>query len=1154
MSIRIAGSRRVAVWLAVLGLMTALSSPAAAQTATGPYNAEIAAGGDAIAKAPGPGNVAGAKAWTLQAWIEPAQVPAGSIPIAGLGDAATGLSLTLKDGVPAVAANGAVVTGGAALTAGRWTHVAASNDGETLRLYVDGREVATSKAPASPGPAQAGLIIAQRAPGAPAFAGRIAGLSVTPSPTSADRIRQLAADRPRPELIAFEPNSPVWAVQVRQMYGQVSPQDPWTLPSSRTPPQAPVAKPAPTGPALAERGAGLWDIAGWRLAEGPKVAAGGAAISQAGFDAKGWHAATVPGTVLTTLVDRGVYPTPEYGLNNLVIPETLARQDYWYRTEFDTPAGAAGKRHVLTFKGVNYAGEMWLNGRRIGTTKGAFIRGRFDVTGLLSVTGRNALAVRVSPPPHPGLNHEESLTSGVGENGGMQMLDGPTFVASEGWDWIPTVRDRNTGLWQGVELAATGDVQLGDAHVVTTLPRPDNTSADVRIAIPVRNLSSAPVTAEVGAAFDDVRVSTSVTLAAGATTTVVLSPADFPQLSVRNPKLWWPNGYGAQDLHKLRLTVSAGGAACDSRDIRFGMRQITYEISLMDKAGNLRRVAIDLSKASAAGQRIVDGSHAGIRKVTNGYAASFAEGAETSPAVTPVAGDEGLSPYLIIRVNGVRIAARGGNIGMDDFMKRVGRERLEPYFRLHQDAHLNIVRNWVGQNTEEVFYDLADEYGMLILNDFWESTQNYNIEAQDVALFAANAEDVIRRFRNHPSIAVWFGRNEGVPQPLLNEALQDVVHREDGTRIYMGSSNTVNLQGSGPYNWRQPAEYFTEHAKGFSVELGTPSFPTLESWKRAIPASELWPISDTWAYHDWHQTGNGAIATYMDAMTAQLGKPTSLEDFERKAQLMQYVGYRAIFEGFNAGLWKTNSARLLWMTQPAWPSSAWQIFSSDYDTHGSFYGVKTASQPVHVQMNLPDFKVIAVNNLRTPLSGASVAATVQALDGRVLAEPKATVSAEPGQTTEAFTLPLGPLLAEHGLVLVSLELRDGSGAVLSRNDYWQGRDDAAYQALNTLPAAPLTLKAAARRDGAETITAVDVTNPARTSALAVKLTLFDAKGAQVLPAYFSDNYISLQPGETRRVEIRYPAATLKGPGSVAARGWNVKPATARVAAPSAGGR
>ena len=973
---------------------------------------------------------------------------------------------------------------------------------------------------------------------------RIFGATAFASLLASTAGAQTAPPAPLPPGYAKrDPVRSEWPVQLRQSLGQVAPQDPATLPRSRAPLSKPVAKPVPLGPALAQRAPGLWTVAGWRLAEAPSVRANGAAVSRVGYDAKSWYVATVPGTVLTTLVDRGVYPDPAFGLDNMAIPERLARQDYWYRTEIEAPAETVGKHLELNFKGVNYAAEIWLNGARLGTMKGAFIRGRFDVTGKLA-PGRNVIAVKVSPPPHPGLAHEESMTAGVGENGGMQMLDGPTFVATEGWDWIPSIRDRNTGLWQGVDLIATGPAALGDAQVVTTLPNADNSVANVEITVPVRNLTDQPTTAIVTARFDDVTVSKSVSLAPHASAVVTMAPAEFPVLAVRNPKLWWPNGYGAPALHDLTLTSTIGGAVSDTKTLRFGMRQVTYEISLMDKTDTLRRVGIDLSKARALHTQIVDGTHQGIRQTENGWAASLVPGAETSPAVTAIAGDAGLAPYLLIKVNGVRIAARGGNIGMDDFMKRTERARLLPFFRLHQDANLNIIRNWVGQNTEETFYDLADEHGLMILNDFWESTQDYNLEAQDVPLFTANAEDVVKRFRNHPSIVVWFGRNEGVPQPILNEALQRIVNRDDGTRLYMGSSNRVNLQNSGPYNWRPEASYFTEHAKGFSVELGTPSFPTLEAWTRALPKADLWPIGDTWAYHDWHMTGNGAVKTYMDALATRYGEGTSLPDFERKAQMMEYDSYRAIFEGFNAGLWTTNSARMLWMTQPAWPSSAWQIFSSDYDTHAAFYGTKKASEPVHVQMNLPDHKVVLVNN-GPALAGAVVHAKVTSLDNRVLAEQRATLSAGAGLVADAFTLDLAPLLAK-GMVLVSLDVTDAAGKIVSENLYWQGADDAAYRSMTTMAKARVAATALSRRDGDEIVTTLNLSNTGSVAALATKLTVMNGAGAQVLPAYFTDNYVSLLPGTHRRVEIRYPASAAKGRTTIALRGWNVTPTTVKV--------
>ncbi|UAK26671.1 beta galactosidase jelly roll domain-containing protein [Sphingomonas nostoxanthinifaciens] len=1122
------------MWIGAAALALAAGA-AQAQTAVGPYNVALIAGGVGMAKpvAGGAGST-----WTLRLWVAADRPAAGLVRIAGLGDGTAGRYIGLRDGVP-VLIDGAVVTAGSRRMASGWHALALTSDGTMLRLYVDGAQAAQAKA--APAGTETMLQIGPRAAGQPGFAGRIAGLTLDRVAATPAALKTDAGRAPDASLIQFADASPHWPLQVKQMQGQVAPQDPATLPHSATPPAAPVAQPLPQAPVVEALGDARWALNGWRLAAAPTVSGDGATLSRPGTDTSHWYAATVPGTVLTTLVDRGVYPDPAYGLNNLAIPESLAHQDYWYRTEFTLPPEAAGRHLELLLQGVNYRATVWVNGQQAGKVVGAFARGSFDVGALLRA-GTNAIAIRVSPPPHVGLAHEESLTSGVGENGGEMMLDGPTFAATEGWDWIPTIRDRNTGLWQGVELRATDAVTIGDAQVVTTLPKPDNSLADVEIDVPLHNAAAHPVSLTLTAAFDDVKVTRTVTLAAGASQTVRLSPDTDPALRVHNPKLWWPNGYGAPALHDLHLSAAVDGRVSDSKAIRFGMRQVTYELSLLDHDGALERVAVDLPKARQLGTPIVDVRHEAIRQVPGGWAYSFMPGAETSPAVTPIKGDAGLSPFLVLRVNGVRIAARGGSIGMDDFMKRVGRARLEPDFALHRDAHVNIIRNWIGQDTEENFFALADEYGMMVLNDFWESTQDYNIEAQDVPLFLANAREVVKRFRNHPSIIVWFGRNEGVPQPIVNEGLADLIEHEDGTRLYMSSSNRISLHDSGPYNWRSPEKYFTEYSNGFAVEVGTPSFPTLEAWQRVIPPSEQWPISDTWAHHDWHQTGNGAVASFTDAMAREFGPATSLPDFERKAQLLEYESYRAIFEGMNAGLWTTNSGRMLWMTQPAWPSSAWQIFSSDYDTHGAFYGVKKASEQVHVQMNLPDHKVILVNNGQTPLARVTVTARVEGLDGRVLAEKSAALSPAAGAVAPAFTLDLEPLMA-NGPVLVRLTATDASHAMLSDNFYWQARDPEALRALTAMPQVMLTGQAALAADGADSVVTVDLANPGKTAAITTKLGLFDAAGKQVLPAFFSDNYVSLLPGERRRVTIR-AAMTLAGAAPVVrVRGFNVAPTT-----------
>jgi hypothetical protein len=1119
----------------------------------GPFNGVFLAGGNGLKKAMVKDDsvLRADSPWSMYAWVRTEEAIAAPVLIAGMGDPEEEYSRYLAvDGSRVMLWMGKdnSLPGAVTLGAGKWHLLAATFDGESFHLYSDGAEVAHGKADL--GSVSGTLQMAP--PVYPAaewrhFGGKIAGFTVRRAVMSAGDARQMFAAPPNFEVIAFEEGSKPWWVQERGQAGYRAPQDPETMPRSKASPSKPVVVPVKEArEALEAAGENSWTIAGgWRMRPAPEVNEDGAAISQDGFKSKDWYVATVPGTVLTTLVDRGVYPDPDYGLNNLAIPESLNKQDYWYRVEFKGPKLGSGRRLTLTFEGINYHAAVWMNGRSLGTITGAFIRGVFDVTDMVKA-GTNVLAVRVSPPPHPGIPHEQSIKGGPGENGGLMCLDGPTFVATEGWDWVPGIRDRDTGIWQPVTLTATSVVKIGDPQVVTTLPLPDTSRADVEITVPLENLSTAPVKGTVSASFEGVSVSKEVTVVPGKSS-VTLAPSEFKQLTMEHPRLWWPNGYGKQELYTAKVSFAAGGTESDAKQVRFGIREITYELSLLDSAGHLRRVEYSPTEARARKERPVDVSHQGMREIPaadpfpsfyppewkegwKSWVATLGSGGEKAASVKTVEDDKA-APYLVIKVNGVRIACRGGNWGMDDARKRVSRAKLEPYFRLHHDANVNIIRNWVGQSTEEVFYDLADEYGLLVWNDFWDSTQNYNIEAQDPALFLENARDTIARFRNHPSIAMWCGRNEGVPQPIINEGLTELVRTLDGTRYYSPSSNQVNLQNSGPYKYMDPKLYYTTLNHGFSVETGTPSFSTLESFEAWVPKEDWWPVSDDWAYHDWHQAGNGDMAPFIAEMQAEFGAPTSLEDFERKAQMLDYVDHRAIFEGMNAHLWAPNSGRMLWMTQPAWPSNVWQILSADYDTQASFYGVKKACEPMHVQLDLSNYAVQVVNTTTAAQSGLVVRADVYSLENKSLQhrDEKKDVAAD--AEAEAFVLDLAPLMGD-GVVLVKLELRDSGGAVVAENLYWLGTTSAAYRKLGRMGAATVT--ASARAEKGRVV--VSLKNAGAVAAIETKLTLLKSDGTRVLPAYYSDNYVSLLPGEAREIAIEYPGG---GAAQVGVRGWNV---------------
>ncbi|HEY1263332.1 MAG TPA: discoidin domain-containing protein, partial [Terriglobales bacterium] len=217
---------------------------------------------------------------------------------------------------------------------------------------------------------------------------------------------------------------------------------------------------------------GRLELAGgaWRLQRDSQVTGDGAAISQPNFDDGAWLPATVPGTVLSSYVDDGALPDPNFGDNQLTISDSFFYADFWYRDEITLPRLPLGKRMWLNFDGVNWKADVFFNGERLGEINGGFTRGQFEITNLLRV-GKNALSVRVHQNASPGAVKEKTLAK-TDKNGGILGADNPTYHASIGWDWIPTIRGRNAGIWGGVYLTRSGPVTIEKPFASTTLPLP----------------------------------------------------------------------------------------------------------------------------------------------------------------------------------------------------------------------------------------------------------------------------------------------------------------------------------------------------------------------------------------------------------------------------------------------------------------------------------------------------------------------------------------------------------------------------------------------------------------------------------------------------------------------------------------------------------
>ncbi len=323
----------------------------------GPYNAAIAAGGDGVhRKMVEKDTVLRAESpWTMYGWVWVDAAVTGPQLVAGYGDVGSEYSryIGLEPGKLLMWAGPEnSFSAPAMIPPSQWQFVAATFDGQSVfRLYSDGAQVGQ-------GVLALGRVapivriappVPTAVPGMPSFqgqhfGGKVAGFTIVREALSADKIKQFAGNPPNFALVEFEEGAKPWPVQTRGQAGYRAPQDPATYPKSRAPYPAGggEAGAARTGDCQAD-GENQWQLTGgWMMAASPTVKASTDEMVKPGFATKDWMVATVPGTALTTMIDRGIYPDPDYGLNNLAIPESLAQQDYWYRVEFKAPAATRG--------------------------------------------------------------------------------------------------------------------------------------------------------------------------------------------------------------------------------------------------------------------------------------------------------------------------------------------------------------------------------------------------------------------------------------------------------------------------------------------------------------------------------------------------------------------------------------------------------------------------------------------------------------------------------------------------------------------------------------------------------------------------------------------------------------------------------------------
>ena len=826
-------------------------------------------------------------------------------------------------------------------------------------------------------------------------------------------------------------------------------------------PQA-AAAPAPT--------ASRMDLAGggWKIQRDSLVKADGSALSRPGFADSSWMVATVPGTALVSYLNDGAIPDPNFGANQDMISDSFFQADFWYRNEFTVPAAFSGKSVWLNFDGVNWKAEVYLNGEKLGRIEGAFIRGRYDVTSKLRAGQKNALAVRIVQNATPGSIKERTYQS-TDKNGGALGADNPTFHSSVGWDWIPTIRGRDDGLWNKVFLTATGPVTIEDPFVHATLPLPDTSRADVSIEVTLRNHSAAPVSGILHGRFGEQAFDLPVTIEAGKDKAVKRN------VIVLSPKLWWPAGYGQPNLYDVNLQFDIDTkSVSDRKTFQSGIRQFAYS----EEGGALR-----------------------------------------------------------MWINGRRFIPKGGNWGFGESMLRYRAREYNAAVRYHAEMNFNMIRDWVGQIGDDEFYDACDRYGVVVWQDFWLANPWDGPDPDDDAMFLRNVKDYVLRIRNHPSIGLYVGRNEGFPPKVIDDGIRATLDGFHAGMHYIPSSADGVVSGHGPYTVQPTKFYFEQRATPqFHSEMGMPNIVSMDSLKLMMPAADFWPQGADWGKHDFTAAGAQNANNFRARMTKLYGPTDNLQDWLELAQFVNYEGYRGMYEAQS----KNRMGLLIWMSHPCWPSMVWQTYDYYFEPTAGYFGAKKASEPLHIQWNPLSDSVEVVNYSGGSPSGLTAHVQVVNLDGAVKWEKSATLASKEDSVQSPIKMeyPAG-LSATH---FIRLELKQGDKLV-SDNFYLRGVEEENYQAIRKLPQASVHATTTSERRGDRWLLTTDLENTSSTPALMVRLkAVREQTGDRILPAIYSDGYIALMPGEKRRITTDlYEADTRGEKARIVVEGFNMAP-------------
>lgn len=789
----------------------------------------------------------------------------------------------------------------------------------------------------------------------------------------------------------------------------------------------------------------------------------------------------VPCTVMGALTNNGLYMDALVGMNYKDIDRTQFEEPWWFFKSFELPVLNEGQRAELAFDGISYRGEVWLNGTQVASSDelyGPFRQFAFDVTDLLKE--ENKLAVKVTRWQPGEFN--------IG------------FV-----DWNPRPADESMGIFRPVWIRYSDAVSMKNPVITSKVDTVELDEAWLAVEVTLSNSSDKEVKGKLTGEFDGKTFRYPVTLQAGETKTVKVTSEEAKELYMKNPRLWWCHNLGKPEMYAMNLSFIADGKVSDSQTINFGVRQIDSYLT-----------------------------------------------------------DENYRGFIL---NGKKVLIKGAGWTDDIFLRNNDeRNRMEALSVRHMN--LNTIRFENVWGTSQNIYDTCDELGIFALVGWscqweWEvytgkPNDRYGCISteEEMNLIAESFEDQVLWLRNHPSIIGWYAASDMLPRPELEQKYLDILAKTDTTRPYMvhaGSaksplSGPAGMKMWGPYEWQAPYYWYSKEAKGnavgFNTEIGIGAqFPVKETILKMIPEDQLWPIGEAYDFHC--TTSRDALHDLNELKTViekRMGGADNLDEFIRKAHFIDYEGTRAMIEAHRVNVPRSTGV-IQWMLNSAWPSLYWQLYDWYLIPTSSYWSVRKGCSPQQLIYNYADNHIYAVNDEKEDVE-LKAKMKVYGLDGTLLCDASADADMKMGCSKKMFEV----LPEAKDVSFVFLSLEDDKGNVVSRNEYvlaevmdkhdwskyrwWRTQIESYgdFSALDDL--APADVEVKVKKEGKT----IDVTLENKSSAVAFFVRMDLKIDGEMFPAFWTDNLVTLQPGESRTLSCEV-ATDLEM--SLTVSGWNV---------------